>query len=264
VPLFDSHCHLTDERFLDELDEVLERAARAGVSRMVSIASDPDDAAHAARIAADRPQVWCTAGLHPHAAAQDSAATRERIAQLAENPRVVAIGETGLDYHYDNAPREVQRASFEAQLHLAEARNLPVIVHAREADEDVIAIIRNAGARVVGVLHCFASGHALLDAGLDAGWFVSFSGLVSFRNYDGADLLRAVPADRLLIETDSPYLAPVPLRGKRNEPANVAFVADAVARIRGVSAEEIGTVTFENASRLYGLPPEDAERAGDR
>jgi TatD DNase family protein len=159
-----------------------------------------------------------------------------------------------LDYHYDNSPRDVQRASFEAQLQLAQERGLPVIVHARSADEDARAIIRNVGQRIVGVLHCFASGRALLDAGLDAGWYVSFAGLVSFRNYDGADLVRAVPDAQLLIETDSPYLAPVPLRGRRNEPAHVVHTAAVLAGLHGMGPDELAEQTTANARALFGLP----------
>lgn len=250
---FDSHCHLTDERLAAETDAVLERARAAGVTGVVTIASDADDAEAAHAIAQAHADVWSTAGIHPHAAHGASDDALERVRALVALPRVVAIGETGLDFYYDNAPRAAQRRSFEAHLALAADTGLPVVVHAREADDEVATMIRAAGPGVRGVLHCFASGPALLEAGLEAGWHVSFSGLVSFRSYDGDDLVRRVPANRLLIETDSPYLTPVPMRGKRNEPAFVAHVAEAVARITGETAEEVGARTARNARRFYGL-----------
>lgn len=251
---FDSHCHLTDERFAADLDDVLGRARAAGVDRIVTVASDAEDAGAAARLSRRYPGVYATAGIHPHAASAADDAARGRVAELAESGEVVAIGETGLDYHYDFSDRPSQRALFRWHLELAAARGLPVVVHCREADDDVAAAIRDARG-VTGVLHCFAGGAALLEAGLEAGWYVSFSGLVTFRNFQGEALVRAVPAERLLIETDGPYLAPVPHRGKRNEPAYVVHVAAALARIRGESAEDVARATARNAAALYGLGP---------
>lgn len=251
--LFDSHCHLTDEKFAD-LPDVLKRARAAGVTRVVSIASDAEDARRALEFARAYPGVWCTAGVHPHAAAQARKSDLDRIAELHEDELVVAVGETGLDYYYDNSPRAVQRRLFEEHLQLADDLGKPVIVHSREADEDTIEMIRSVEGEVLGVLHCFAGGGDLLEAGIEAGWMVSFSGLVTFKNYEGADLVRAVPPEQLLIETDSPYLAPVPYRGKRNEPAFVRETAAAVARLRGVDTEEIALLTSANALRFYGLP----------
>ena len=233
---------------------MLERAAAAGVTRVVTVASDPDDAERALAIAQRAEGVWATVGLHPHAAAGDSADARRRIADLARETRVVAVGETGLDYYYDNAPRAAQRAALAWHVELAADLNRPLVVHAREADDDAAAMLREAAGRVRGVLHCFASGVRLLDAGLEADWYVSFAGLVSFRNYESADLLRAVPPERLLIETDSPYLAPVPMRGQRNEPAFVAHVAGAVARLRDEDVETVAAQTTANALRFYGIP----------
>lgn len=250
--LFDSHCHLTDERFTGDADAAILRAREADVTRLVTIGVGPDDAAAALAIAERNESVWATIGVHPHDAGAADETTFVRVRELAAHSRIVAIGEIGLDYHYDNAPRDVQRAVFRRQLELAAELRLPVAIHSREADADTAAAIREATG-VVGVLHCFSSGAELLDAGLDAGWFVSFSGMVTFRNYDGQAFVRAVPADRLLVETDSPYLAPVPERGKRNEPAFVRYVAEGVAAIRGEDAEEVGRRSFENASRFYRL-----------
>lgn len=251
--LFDSHCHLTDERLHADADAVIGRARESGVRGLVTIASDVEDTRAALEIARRHDDVWCSAGVHPHAAEGVGPAAIASLRELAAEPRVVAIGETGLDFHYDNSPRAAQRRSFDWHLEMAEAAALPVVVHARDADVDVTAAIRGAAGAVTGVLHCFAGGATLLEAGLEAGWFVSFAGLVSFAKYDGADLLRAVPDDRLLVETDSPYLAPVPLRGRTNEPAFVRHVVEAVARLRGADADVVAELTSANARRFYGL-----------
>lgn len=251
--LFDSHCHLTDERFAGDVAAVIERAVQGGVVGIVTVASDPDDAERACELALRFPAVRATAGIHPHVAERGDAAGFTRIAELARRSEVVALGETGLDYHYEHAPREVQCRAFEGHVQLARATGLPLVVHSREADEDTAAVVREAGAEVRGVLHCFAGGRKLLEAGLDSGWYISFAGLVSFRTYADAELVRAVPADRLLAETDSPYLAPVPHRGKRNEPAFVRFVVETLARIRGEPLEQVAAATRRNAMRLYRL-----------
>lgn len=248
---FDSHCHLTDDRFGDEAEAAAERAREAGVDRFVLIASDAGDADDALRLAR-RLGVWSTAGIHPHAA--DRAGKElERVRELMAEPGVVAVGETGLDYYYDNAPRRTQRAAFEAQLELAAEVGRPVVVHSREADEDTIAMIRSAEGAVTGVLHCFAGGPGLFEAAVAAGWYVSFSGLITFNSYDRKDLVAATPDDRLLIETDSPYLAPVPHRGARNEPAYVVEVARAAAALRDEPVEELARRTTTNALAFYGL-----------
>lgn len=250
--VFDSHCHLTDAQFADDLDSVLARARAGGVEGMVAIASDLDDAGAAAELAMRHPDVWCTAGVHPHAAATAGDGWLDRLRSALGAPRCVAIGEAGLDYFYDNAPRATQRVVFERQLELGAELSLPVVVHSRDADEDTAAMLRaTPGAR--GVLHCFDGGPALLDTALDAGWSVSFSGLVTFRRYSGGDLVAAVPADRLLAETDSPYLAPVPHRGHRNEPAYLAAVCDRLAALRGVEAAALRALITHNARRFYGM-----------
>jgi len=251
--LFDSHCHLTDEAFRADLSGVLERARRAGVARIVCVASDPDDSVDALARVADGRWIWTTAGVHPHAAASADDGWLTRVRELTAEARVVALGECGLDFHYDHAPRDVQLRVFEAHVALAQETGLPVVVHARDADEDMTAVLRDVGAGVTGVLHCFTGGRALLDVALERGWYVSFTGMVTFRRFDGAELLGAVPEDRLMIETDAPYLAPVPHRGQRNEPAFVERVADAVARHRGEPGELVREHTTRNANRFYGL-----------
>lgn len=252
-PLFDSHCHLTDAAFAGEVDAVLGRARAAGVTGIVTIASDVADAGAAESLAAAHADVWWTAGVHPHVAAAAGDDAPGRLRELLARPGAVAVGETGLDYHYDHSPRDVQRRVFTMQIELARGLGLPIVVHARDADADMIAMIRECSDDMVGVLHCFSSGAPVLEAGLEAGWYVSFSGMVTFRNYRGAELLRSVPDDRLLIETDAPYLAPVPFRGRRNEPAYVANTCAAAAALRGVEASDLAFSTTANARRLYRL-----------
>ena len=250
--LFDSHLHLTATRFSSDRGEVVERARTHGVSRMVTVASNPEDAATAVALAAREPGLWATTGLHPHEADRTSRALLEEIERTAAAPEVVAIGETGLDFHYDNAARSAQLENFEAHLGLAARLGLPVVVHSRSAEADTAARVAAYGDGVAGVLHCFTGGEALLDAALGADWYVSFSGLVTFVA-ELADFVRAVPADRLLIETDAPYLAPVPRRGRRNEPAFLVHTCERVAELRGISFDEAATMTTANARRFYGL-----------
>jgi len=251
--LFDSHCHLTDERFAGDVDEVVARSRAAGVLRMVTIGAEPGEAEKACALARRLEGVWAAVGIHPHIAHQTDDVALSRIRDLAAGDEVVAIGETGLDYFYDHSPRDVQLRSFLRHLEMAEDLGLPLVVHSRQADEDTAAVLREAGHRVRGVLHCFGDGAPLLEAGLEADWFISYAGVVTFKKWGDAGLLRAVPRERLLVETDSPYLAPVPHRGRRNEPAFVRQVAEAVAVHRGEEFDEIARATCRNACDLYGL-----------
>ncbi|MGD8866876.1 MAG: TatD family hydrolase [Gemmatimonadales bacterium] len=253
--LFDSHAHLTDERFGTEIGDVLERAVDRGVGEIVSIASDLDDAKKALELARRqrRPRIRCTVGIHPHVAQLCTPAALERIRGLAGSDHVVALGEMGLDFYYENAPRDTQLEAFRAQIELAERLGLPVVVHSREADVETVRVVREAAGRVIGVLHCFSAGDEVLQAGLAADWYVSFSGLITFKSFQAGEQVRRVPETRLLIETDSPYLAPVPLRGRRNEPANVRLVLERLAEIRGEDPQRLAESTYENACRFYGL-----------
>jgi len=258
--LIDSHCHLTDERFAKDRDEVLRNAAAAGVTAVVTIASDAADSRavaafvrEASRSGRAGPVVRGTVGIHPHEAGAAESGDLERIRDLSAEPGIVAIGETGLDFHYDNSPRGVQRQRFVAQLELAHELGLPVVVHSRSADADTAAILKDLPEGLIGVLHCFTGGSDLLEAGLEAGWYASFSGIASFGTFAGVEQVKRVPVDRLLVETDAPYLAPVPYRGKRNEPAYVAQVTEAVARHRGESPGDVALYTSRNAIAFYGL-----------
>ena len=252
--MFDSHCHLTDGRFREDLEAVIARAWRAGLEGMVTIASDADDAERALAIAGAHERIWATAGIHPHVAASVREGDLDRVRAALAHERVVALGETGLDYHYDNSPRPVQRSRFAWHLETARETGYPIVVHSRAADEDTAALIREHGA-VIGVLHCFSGGRDLFDAALGAGWYISFAGMITFRNYDGGDLVAATPADRLLLETDSPYLAPIPHRGRRNEPAYVVETWRAAAHFRDESPELTARLVADNARRFYRLPP---------
>lgn len=258
---FDTHCHLTDAAFRDDREAVFRRAAEAGVRRMVTIASNVADAEAAVALASGRDGLWCTAGVHPHEAGTAAPDAVDRVRAIASSAPgvVVAVGETGLDYHYENAPADVQRRLFAKHLELGAAMGLPVVVHAREADEDVAAALRDMPAGTRGVLHCFTGGERAFEQAMHAGWYVSFSGIASFKSFGAVELLHEVPPDRLLIETDAPYLSPVPLRGKRNEPAHVPHVARAVAEHLGRDPEDVAETTWRNACRFYGLSEADED-----
>ena len=252
--MFDSHCHLTDGRFDDDRAAVVATARQAGVTRIVTVASDLDDAHAAAQLAAGHDEMWSTAGVHPHEVSRANERDLEGVREVATSrPEVVAIGETGLDFFYDHSPRDLQRRWFENHIELAHELNLPLVIHSREAEDDTIAAIGNAPPTTRMVLHCFTGSMHLLEAGLAAGCYVSFSGIVTFAKFDAQEAVRAVPRDRILAETDSPYLAPVPHRGKRNEPAFVAQVIEAIAHIRGDTIEATAESTTANATRFYAL-----------
>ena len=256
--MIDSHCHLAGEEFAADLEAVVARARAAGVTGALCIlaAGDEQESAAADRVRALWPSVSFSAGIHPHTAAAAGDVDRA-LAQLRaslQRERAVAVGEIGLDYHYDFSPRDVQKRVFEAQVALAVDMNLPVVIHTREATDDTFDILRQAGQhRIRGVFHCFTGDSGMARRALDIGFAISLSGIVTFPR---ADELRAVaamvPDDRLLIETDAPYLAPVPHRGKRNEPSFVVLVADTVAAVRGVRRAEIGECTAANFNALVG------------
>ncbi len=251
----DSHAHLADPAFDDDRDAVVERAREAGALAVVCIGESLAAAERARAVAARHPGVvaW-TAGVHPHDAAALDAERDVPAIRAHLDAGAVAVGECGLDYHYDHSPREHQRQAFGAQLALAAAARRPVVVHTREAEADTRAMVAEAGgAGVVGVLHCYTGSAELAEAALAVGWYVSFSGIVTFRKWTDEALLRLVPDDRLLVESDSPYLAPVPRRGRRNEPAWVAHTVARLALARGTTPAELGRTTAANAARLFGL-----------
>ncbi len=253
MTLTDSHCHLDNKQFDPDREAVIERALAAGVGTMLAIGTGdgPRDLECAIRLAEAHSCIWATVGVHPHTAAAASPETFERLGELGRHPKVVAIGEIGLDYHYDFSPRDVQREVFEKQLALAADADLPVSIHTREAWADTLDVLRAHPVRAGGVFHCFTAGAREADQALDLGFHLSFGGIVTFPKADAVREAAALtPLDRLLVETDAPYLAPVPLRGKRNEPAFSTATARRLALAKGASEEEIASGTTKNFERL--------------
>ena len=252
--LIDSHCHL-DYWSADELPGLMERARAAGVGELVSIGTNLDQSRKIMALVADLEGIWCTVGIHPHQAAQQPPPDPEALAALADQPKVVGIGEAGLDYFYDKAPRDIQQEVFRRHIRAARLAGLPICIHTRDADADTARILseeRDAGGDFDFLLHCFSSGSALAEKAVAMGGYVSFSGILTFPKSEDLRAVAAdLPAERLLVETDAPYLAPVPNRGKRNEPAWVAHTAAVLARVRGLEPAALATLTTENFRRLF-------------
>jgi TatD DNase family protein len=256
--LVDSHCHLDFPDFDADRDALVARARAAGVGTMVTISTRVRRFAEIRAIAERYERIYCSIGTHPHNAAEEPDVTTDHLVRIAEDPLVVAIGEAGLDYHYDNSPRDAQAEGFRRHIAAARITGLPLVIHARDADDDIASILTEEAGKGAfpAILHCFSSGRGLAMRGLELGLHVSFSGILTFKR---ADELRAiatdVPMERLLVETDAPYLAPVPHRGGRNEPAYVAETAKVLAEVKGVSPEAIAAATTENFFRLFAKVP---------
>jgi TatD DNase family protein len=256
--VIDSHCHLADDAFADDLDAVIERARGAGVQTALCIlsAGDEKESAAAARVRSLWPEVSFSVGVHPHQAGEfagrvDDVATAVR--GDVRSHRARAVGEIGLDYHYDFAPRDVQRHVFAAQVALSRELGLPIVIHTREATDDTFSVLREAGPAVRGVFHCFTGDTAMARAALDLGFYISLAGIVTFpRATELREVARLVPADRLLVETDAPYLAPVPHRGKRNEPGFVPRIVETIAELRGIGAAELAAGVTRNFAAFLG------------
>lgn len=255
MPRFaDSHCHLADPAFDADRDEVIERARMAGCAAIICIGESMERAEQARSIARAFPKlVRFTAGIHPHnAAGFDHARDVPKLLELIRDG-ACAVGECGLDYHYDNSPREKQREALDAQLALAAETGRPVVIHSRDAEADTRAMLEAAAsAGVRGVMHCFTGPAAIAERALEAGWFISFAGVVTFKKWTDDAVVRMVPLDRILAESDAPYLTPVPFRGKRNEPARVRLTIDALARMRGDDPAELGEHIVANTEALFG------------
>ena len=252
--LIDSHCHLDFPSLIEDLDGVMKRAAAAGVGRMVTICTKLSEFDRVRGLAERHQRVYCSVGIHPHEAAAEKAVTAEELVALARHPKVVGIGESGLDFYYNASPREAQERQFRTHIAAARASGLPLIVHARDADAEMAAILREETERGAfgGVMHCFSSGPALAEAALRLGFYLSLSGILTFKNAEGLrEIAAKAPLDRLLLETDAPYLAPVPLRGKRNEPAFVRHTAERLAEIKGLELAEVARRTTANFDRLF-------------
>jgi TatD DNase family protein len=262
--LVDSHCHLDFPDFADELDAVVARARAAGIGRIVTISTRVKRHAEVLAIAERFPDVYCSVGTHPHNAHEEEDITTADLIARARHPKVVAIGEAGLDYHYDYSPRDSQERGFRRHIAAARETGLPLVIHAREADADMAAILTEETGKGAfpAVLHCFTGGRALAFTGIDLGLYVSFTGILTFKKSDDLRAIAAaLPADRILVETDAPYLAPGKYRGKRCEPAYVAETAKVLAEVRGVSEAEIARQTTENFFRLFGKVPRPASAA---
>ena len=256
--LVDSHCHLDFPDFALELEAVVARAEAAGVGHMVTISTRVRRHAQVLAIAERFPNVTCSVGTHPHHAHEELDITAGDLISRAEHPKVVAIGEAGLDYHYDNSPRDAQEQGFRTHIAAARATQLPLVIHAREADEDTARILEDEMGKgpFPAMLHCYTGGPDLARRAIALGHSISFTGIVTFRNSAALrEIAGSLPADRFLVETDAPYLAPLPYRGKSNEPAYVVEVAKVLAEVRGVSADEIARQTSENFFRLFSKVP---------
>ena len=253
--LVDSHCHLDFPDFVDELDGVLARATTAGVGWMQTICTRLRSFDGVVALAERNERLFCSVGVHPHHVAEETEpVTPEVLLARAKHPKVIGLGETGLDFYYEQSPRDQQEASFRAHIVAARRSGLPIIVHTRTADTETIRIMREEAerGRFPGVIHCFTAGRAVAQCALELGLYVSLAGILTFKNAGALrDVVRDLPLDRLLVETDSPYLAPVPHRGKRNEPAFVPEVAAALATLKGISAEQVAQTTTDNFFRLF-------------
>lgn len=252
--LVDSHCHLDFPDFAEDFDGVLSRAGEAGVGTMVTISTHLSKFPQVRAIAEAHDHIWCSVGVHPHEAAPEGQSAPDRLIAEAAHPRVVAIGETGLDFYYEHSPRGPQEESFRAHIAAARETGLPLIVHTRDADDETIAILTEeyAAGPFTGLIHCFSSGPYLAEKMQEIGFYISFSGIVTFKKaHDIQEVARTMPLDRILVETDAPYLAPVPKRGKRNEPSYVAHTAAFVAELRGDEPANFARATTDNFFRLF-------------
>jgi TatD DNase family protein len=252
--LIDSHCHI-DHWQESEWPDLIGRAHAAGVDEMVTIGTSLAQSLKMRDVAEKTENLWCTLGIHPLSSHEEPIPDPHELAALAQHPKVIGIGEAGLDFYYDRAPRDVQEACFRAQVRAARLAHVPICIHSRDADDDMMRILRDerdCGGRFDFLLHCFSSGRALALDAIDMGGYVSFSGILTFpKSQEIRDIARVLPIERLLVETDAPYLAPLPFRGKRNEPAWVVHTAAMLAQVKEVSAEEMAEITTHNFRRLY-------------
>ena len=252
--LIDSHCHLDFEALSADLDGVMARAAAAGVTGMVTISTRVENFSTYAELAERYENVWCSVGTHPHNAHEELHIEADDLVRLSAHPRCVAIGEAGLDYFYDNAPRDAQATGLRRHIAAARITGLPLVIHSRQADNDMAAILEDEAGQGAFpfVLHCFTAGMDLAQRALALGGYVSFSGIITFKNAEEIrEVARIVPDDRYLVETDAPYLAPIPHRGQSNEPSFVRHTAEMLADIRGISLEQLGAETTANFGRLF-------------
>lgn len=255
--LIDSHAHIQGEEFAGDVEGVVGRAREAGVDKIIVVGGAGDLTSNEAAIQLARsfPNLFATVGMHPHDAKEVSEEDLAHLKELTQEPKVVAVGETGLDFYYNHSPRELQIEIFRRFIHMARETGLPIVVHDRDAHREIADLLQQeGGGNLRGVIHCFTGDYDAARKFLDLGFYLSFSGIVTFKNAEALrDVAKRVPLDRILVETDSPYLAPAPHRGKRNEPAFVRFVAEAVAGVKGIPLEEVARATSDNAGHLFGI-----------
>lgn len=251
---FDSHAHLDDEKFADDRAEVIARAKENGVTHIVNIGADMESSARSIELTQQYDMIYAAVGVHPHDAKKVIASDYDQLAQWTKLDKVVAIGEIGLDYYYDLSPRELQREVFIRQLDVARQMHMPIVIHDRDAHGETMEILKREGKGLIGVVHCFAGSMEMAVELIKMGWYIGCDGPVTFKNAAKLpQIMQKIPLERLLIETDSPYLTPVPYRGKRNEPAYVRLVAEHIAGLRGISIEEIAKVTTQNVCDLFKI-----------
>lgn len=255
--LIDSHAHIQSKEYVGETATVIERARQAGVEKIIAVggAGDISSNVDAIVLADAYPNIYATVGMHPHDAKDVSEEDLAKLKELALQAKVVAVGETGLDYYYDHSPRDVQRRVFSRFIHMARDIDLPIVVHERDAARDAADLLRGeGGVELRGVIHCFTGDYTAARAYLDLGFYLSFTGIITFKNADALrEVVRRVPVERMLVETDSPYLTPAPYRGKRNEPAHVRWVAEAIAKIQNIGREKVAETTTANAEVLFKI-----------
>ena len=255
--LIDSHAHIQGNEYDGEVEAVIERARGAGVEKIIAVggAGDMSSNTDAIALADSFPDIYATVGMHPHDAKDVGTEELRALSELTAHPKVVAVGETGLDYYYNHSPRDMQRRVFSQFIRIARQTGLPIVVHERDATKDAAELLRSEGAgELRGVIHCFTGNYEAACAYLDLGFYLSFTGIITFKNAESLrDVVRKVPLEHMLIETDSPFLTPVPHRGKRNEPAYVRFVAETVAIVRGISLEQVASITSANAQNLFEI-----------
>ncbi|MCC6545358.1 MAG: TatD family hydrolase [Nitrospirae bacterium] len=255
--LIDTHCHLTMPDYEADRPTVIQRAIDAGISHLITIGTDIEDSRQAIAVAEQHDNIYAAVGIHPHDVKEITNTDKisDTIKELASNKKVVALGETGLDYHYMHSEAKIQQDHFRLEINLAKSLGLPVIVHSREAQDDTLQILKEESVGTTGgVLHCFSGGMEMAEKAMEMGLYISFSGVITFKNARNIlDIVKAIPINRILIETDAPFLTPVPYRGKRNEPAYVRQVAEKIAEVKGISLEELGRAVMSNASRLFKI-----------
>lgn len=251
--MIDSHSHIYTDRYKDDREQVIDRAATAGISRLLQVGCNLAESREALALAERVTGIYASVGVHPHDAIEVNESVLDALTELCRHPKVLSWGEIGLDFYYDNSPRDIQIAAFSAQMKRAAALQMPVVIHTRDAERETLAVLRETRAPMGGHVHCFTGTKEMAQALLDLGFHIGFTGIITFKNAaELRDVVEMVPMERLLIETDSPYLSPIPHRGKRNEPAFVQYVAEKVGEIKGLTPKEVMRITDENFAAVYG------------